>query len=120
MAGVLQHDHVYEKDMIMALAGTERILDPTYDTIEEHLAFQPEFFSYHELSLIGTRTNQMFFDREEVVRELEGISDIVKELVKQGCEQNVMDPIIAVYGQDFYYRAFYKFWLEEQQSGRMR
>ena len=120
MTGEISHNHIYDKDKIFELAKNDRIIDPTYDNVEDHLIFNPEFFSYQAKTNIGLKTNEMFFDREEVVRDLEGISNIAKAFVKEGSPKKLLIDIINLYGSEFYYYSFYEYWQAEKEAGRLR
>ena len=37
MTGEISHNHIYDKDKIFELAKNDRIIDPTYDNVEDHL-----------------------------------------------------------------------------------
>ncbi|MGP6151625.1 HNH endonuclease [Priestia flexa] len=120
MEGCLTCHHIYNQDLIMELSKNDRIIDPSYDNVNDHLEFNPEFYLYNVKTPIGINTNKMFFDRDEVVRHLEGISNITKKFVINGCSKDVLDDIINLYGQEFYYHAFFDYWVEEQAAGRLR
>lgn len=120
MQNELECDLIYDKHTIMDMTKEERIIDPTFDVVDDHIVFNPEFYFYEDKTSIGRKTIEMFFNRDEVVRRLESISLIVKGLVSNGCGYERVEDIISTYGQEFYYRAFYQFWMNEKAEGRLR
>lgn len=120
MNGSITCHHVYDHETILEICENDRIIDPTIDKVENHLEFNPEFFLYDTKTQIGINTNEMFFNRDEVIRHLEGLSNIVKGLVKDGCSKERLQDIIFVYGQEFYYNSFFDYWIKEKEAGRLR
>lgn len=117
MVGEVDYDYLYIKHALMVLIKNERIIDPTYDIINDHMTFQPAIHRYDTHSPIGEKTKEIFFQRDEVERELEGISNIVRGLVQNGCSYDIIETHIDVYGREFYYKAYYWYWKKQQDVG---
>lgn len=115
-------DYIYDKQMILNdLCKNSRIIEPTFDNIEEHLVFNPEFYMYEAKSSMGENTKQMFFDKSEFIKELEEISAVVKEIVKMDREDNyeVIQYFIRLQGYAFYFNKFYEYWINEKENNRL-
>ena len=91
----------------------DRIIEPTFDNIEEHLEFEPFSCTYLVInnSCIGEETYKMFFNHREVVEYLQVISNQVYNMVKEG---NTKDTILGIgnFGHSFYVEKFYEYWTE--------
>lgn len=77
------YDYIYNKEeMLNNICRESRIIEPTFDDINNHLEFDPEFFFYRTKSNMGENTNLMFFDKPEFIEELEKMSEVVRKAVK--------------------------------------
>ncbi|KEO84867.1 HNH endonuclease [Tumebacillus flagellatus] len=117
--GVVPHDLLYEKSTIMEIASNDRLLDPTFDRVEEHLTLDCEFFCYNSHTKIGEITKERFFG-EAFERNLEKLSHLAKKLVSEKVTVDILNPIFDLYGDEFYLRAYYEYWYLENAEGRMR
>lgn len=113
------YDFTFNKNIMYALAKDERLIDPTFDNVDEHLEFNPEFYLFKAKSPIGEKTIEIFFDNVDTMRQFEKISIIVKEFVKLGLSRDVITPLIEAYGTEFYYNAFWDYWTIEKSEGRL-
>jgi hypothetical protein len=91
---------------------TDRIIEPTFDKIDEHLEFEPISGCYVEKSKIGTETNKMFFIHREFVKILQDISEVVMEQVKNGAKKEDILSWSKICGYSFYIEKFYEYWAE--------
>ena len=117
----IEHDKVYDKQEVLnKLCKNSRIIEPTFDNIEEHIEFNPECFFYETKSAIGKKTNEMFFDNPEFIKELEEISEVVKSSVKKYDDcYDIIENFIIRTGQEFYYNKFYEYWINEKNHNRI-
>jgi hypothetical protein len=118
--GLVPHDHLYDLREIMDLSNEDRLIDPSFDQVEQHLIFDPEFMFYTPLSSIGEITNERFFEHDDFVKNLEKISNLAKALVKEQVAYEVFEAVVLCNGEEFYLRAFYEYWKQEQVLGFMR
>lgn len=123
MRDEIPHDHVYNKEELLELAKDDRIIDPTFDRVEEHLTFHPAIYTYSAESTIGKKTKEMFFDRDEMIRRIEGISNIVKGLFKsidsyEEVKEHI-ENIIEIQGRKFYFYSFYEYWKQQKEAGHL-
>ncbi|MEG1254833.1 HNH endonuclease signature motif containing protein [Clostridium sp.] len=117
-----EFDYIYDKDIILnELCSESRLIEPTFDNVEEHVNFNPEFYMYEAKTKIGENTISMFFDKSEFVGELEEISNMVKEIVEKNRDDNyeIIEFLIRAQGYDFYYNKFYEYWQNEKVNNRL-
>lgn len=108
----------YNQNTLFA-ATEDRIIDPFYDDISKHLTFKPLTHSYEAHSEIGRETKRIFFDRDEFKEELEGISLIVKGLIKNDNPRSIIKDNIEVHGSEYYYNAYWDFWISQKNFGML-
>lgn len=101
------------------LSKLERLINPAFDTIEDHLEFSPEFFYYKAKTKIGEKTNEIFFEDIQSQRFLEKISILVKGLVAQGVNWTSIQDLIDTYGSSYYYKKYWEYWMEEKLNNRL-
>lgn len=115
-----EYDYIYHKEIILnELCKESRIIEPTFDNIEDHLIFNPEFYSYDSKTKIGENTKNMFFNRSELEDELEKMSNLVRLIVEKGEDMTLLNSLIGIYGSEFYYRKFYEYWMNEKENNRL-
>ncbi|MGL5086770.1 MAG: HNH endonuclease [Clostridium sp.] len=119
---IVDFDYIYNKQIILNEIATEgRILEPTFDNVDSHIKFNPEFYMYEAKTKIGQNTINMFFDKSEFVEELEEISNLVREIVKKHNEDSyeLIQYFINREGYKFYYNKFYEYWMTEKRNNRL-
>ena len=101
----------YEKENLL-LSTNDRIIEPSFDDIEEHLEFNVLTCEYRVInsSKIGQITKNKFFNKK-FSEKLHQISIAVQELIENNTKETVM-AFSKIYGQSFYYEKFYEFWSE--------
>ncbi len=114
-----EYNLIYDECDVLSLCENSRIIEPSRDTIEEHLEFNPEIYAYKYKSDIGKLTKEKFFNKAEVIEFLEKLSEAVKKLVESGCSFDVVQAFIDLDGYEFYYKSFYTYWMREKQAGRL-
>lgn len=90
----------------------DRIIEPSFDNIQEHLEFSPETTNYLTKTNIGIETNRMFFNHHEVLNLLQTISLKVKADIEEG---NSKESILGwgnLMGYSFYIEQFYEYWID--------
>jgi uncharacterized protein (TIGR02646 family) len=121
ISDVKKFDYIYDKETILKnLCVNGRIIDPTFDDVESHIVFNPEFYMYETKSSIGENTKEMFFDKYEFIEDLEKISNIVRRIVEKDCSYDFVMDQIDLYGYEFYYNKFYDYWKKEKANGRLK
>lgn len=115
------YDYIYNKEeMLNNICRESRIIEPTFDDINNHLEFDPEFFFYRAKSNMGENTNLMFFDKPEFIEELEKMSEVVRKAVKKYDDSySVIQYFIELTGYEFYYNKFYEYWRNEKEYNRI-
>lgn len=111
--GELENIIPYDRDAILK-ETTDRIIEPTFDKIEEHLEFEPASCNYQikNNSSIGYETNKMFFDHREFVSRLQKISNQIVGEIKSGTKKEVVLAWGEILGYSFYIEKLYDFWYE--------
>ena len=115
-------DYIYDRNLILGNITKEgRILDCTYDKVDEHLIFRPELHSYEVVrdSSIGTITKGKLFRHSSVEERFRKISKIVRNVIKRGDDFSSLEDFIELDGYDFYYIKYYEFWNNEKLAGRI-
>jgi uncharacterized protein (TIGR02646 family) len=120
----LEHDLIYDKAYLLSsIAQDDRLIEPSYDNPEEHLAFNPEFYFYESRTKIGSVTNVKFFKHKEVACEWEKLSRFVRALVQQIQDQQLILETLKLYtelhGQEYVCMKFYEYWITEREQGRI-
>ena len=113
------YDCIYNQTTVYRLAGNERLIDPTFDHVEDHLEYNPEFHYYKSKTDIGEKTIEVFFTDIETQRSLEKISIIVRKAVQQGNDWDFIEEIIDGYGSSFYYKKYWEYWIKEKNENRL-
>lgn len=113
------YDFVYAQPAIYDAANDERLIDPTFDVVDEHIVFNPEYHYYKARTKIGEKTIEVFFQNVEIQEFLEGISNIVKAFVKKGSSWQDVQTVIDTYGSSFYYKAYWDYWMNEKANNRL-
>ena len=92
----------------------DRIIEPSFDDIEEHLEFIPEASVYTAKTEIGKRTKELFFEHREVTKKMEKISNLVFQILSNQKEEihNEFQSLIRVTGYSFYIDKYLEFWKE--------
>ncbi|MEK4698593.1 HNH endonuclease [Solibacillus sp. FSL R7-0668] len=119
MAATLKYDYVYNASQLYKLSNLERLINPAFDIIEDHLEFSPEFFYYKAKTKIGEKTNEIFFEDIQSQRFLEKISILVKGLVAQGVNWSSIQDLIDTYGSSYYYKKYWEYWMDEKLNNRL-
>lgn len=88
----------------------DRIIEPTYDIIEEHLHFNPDTTCYIAMTEIGERTNEMFFRHSEVVSKLQQLSTQIFKMINEGSTKDTILGWGELYGHSFYIEQLYNYW----------
>lgn len=118
---VSDFDYIYDKERILNhLCTSSRVIDPSFDDIESHMVFNPEFYMYEVKTSIGEKTKEMFFDKYEFIEDLEKISSIVRRIVEKDCGYEFIMDQIDLYGYEFYYNKFYEYWKNEKVNERLK
>ena len=93
---------------------TDRIIEPTFDNIEEHLEFEPLSCTYliKNNSSIGEETYKMFFNHREVVDYLQSINKQIMKMVVEGNSKDTILDLGLILGYSFYVEKFYEYWTE--------
>lgn len=115
-------DITYNKNIIYSLSRNERIIDPTFDNVDDHLEFKPELFLYKPKSKIGEKTIEIFFSNAETMKYFEQISNTVKHLVGDIDRVNgriALDNFIGIDGSEYYYNVYWEYWISEKMAGRL-
>lgn len=94
----------------------DRLIDPSFDEIEEHLEFNPLLYNYKGKTNIGKKTADTFFSKVEFQKSIEGISNIVLRIVYEGNSYNLVGDLIETYGYEFYYDFYWDFWNEQKTN----
>ncbi len=96
---------------------TDRIIEPTFDKINEHLEFEPLSCNYLIVnqSNIGYETNKMFFDHREFVSRLQKISEQVLKEINSGTPKEIILQWAEILGYSFYIEKLYDFWIAFKQ-----
>lgn len=81
------------------------------------LLIQKIFIMYETKTCIGKNTNEMFFDKSEIIEYLEKISNIVRKIVEKDCGYDFIEDQIDLHGYEFYYNKFYEYWKSEKENG---
>ena len=91
---------------------TDRIIEPTFDNIEEHLEFEPLSCTYlvKNNSSIGEETYKMFFNHREVVDYLQSINKQIMKMVMEGNSKDTILDLGLICGYSFYIEKFYEYW----------
>jgi hypothetical protein len=115
---------IYDKaHLLSSIAKDDRLIEPTYDDPEEHLAFNPEFYFYESKTKIGELTKLKFFKHKEVTCEWEKLSQFIQALVQQIQDKSIILETLKLYielhGQEYLCLKFYEYWLKEQEEGRI-
>jgi hypothetical protein len=107
----IKYDYIYDKTKILnEVLKDERLIEPTFDKIEDHLEFMPSSCSYKFKSNIGKITMNKFFRDTRMEEELVQISILVKRLVENGNGLDIIQMLINLQGYEFYYSSLYKYW----------
>lgn len=101
----------YNRDEILN-SCKDRIVEPSYDTIESHLEFDPLSVLYATKTEIGKNTNDIFFNHTEVIHYLQAISNQVQKLIREGVSKETILETSVIPGYSFYFEVFYDFWIE--------
>ncbi len=123
----LEHlkDFLVDKDVKVLLVGgieyqprkilkevSDRLIEPSYDLISEHLEFEPTSATYKNITEIGRLTNEMFFCHRERIEHLQRISNQIRKLILEGLSKEEILDLSKTFGYGFYFAAFYEFWSE--------
>lgn len=103
----------------MDLAKDDRLIDPTFDQVDQHLTLNLDFHYYKAHSSIGKKTKELFLG-EKFEENLEKISNLAKNLVIDQSSPATFESIVVLTGEEFYLRAYYEYWLQEYAAGLMR
>ena len=113
LVGRIENLVKYEKDKILNDVE-DRIIEPSFDDINEHLEFIPEAFVYTAKTEIGEITNRTFFKHSEFRDQMAFLSDqIHKNMENQKMESK--EDILGwakLNGYSFYFEKFYEYWKE--------
>ena len=90
----------------------DRIIEPSYDSIESHLQFDALSILYRTKTEIGENTNKIFFHHREAINELHKISKLVRQLINEGVTKDSILEIADLMGYRFYFEAFYEYWID--------
>lgn len=118
-------DNIYDKSFLLKeIAGHSRLIDPTFDNPEDHLAFNPEFYFYESRTEIGNVTAKRLFNRRKATAEnWEQISRFVKKIVMICEEPEEAREIVSAYvdlsGYEYVSHQFCDYWLTEKAANRI-
>jgi uncharacterized protein (TIGR02646 family) len=79
----------YNKQALLTNTS-DRIIEPSFDNIQEHLEFSPETTNYRAKTNIGIETNRMFFNHSEVLIFLQKISSQVMKMIQEGSSKETI------------------------------
>jgi hypothetical protein len=111
---------IYDKANILNnIAKNDRLIEPSFDNPEEHLAFNPEFYFYESKTKMGEITNHKFFNHKEIVEEFEKLSRFIQSLIinlkdKQIALETVKS-YIDLHGKESVCLRFYEYWLQRKR-----
>lgn len=113
LAGEIERIIPYEKNEVLSKT-VDRIIEPTFDNISEHLKFEPLSCSYLVInnSFIGKETNRMFFLHREFVKTLQQLSELIYNNIKNGVQREDILEWSKICGYSFYIEELYEYWID--------
>lgn len=88
----------------------DRIVEPGFDTVSDHLEFLPDSANYKTKTNIGKETNRMFFNHREVLDLLQKINNQVMRMIEEGSSKDAILSWSEITGYSFYIEEFYNYW----------
>ena len=108
---IIKNPFLFKKKTVLKKIFTEdRIIDPSFDLVKNHLEFNPIVYKYRGRTKIGDKTAAVFFSNVEFQESIEGVSNIVLGLVYNGNPFGVIQDLIDTYGYKFYYEYYWRLW----------
>jgi len=113
LVGQIENIVAYNKSELLPKTN-DRIIEPSFDRINEHLEFDPSLGIYKTKTEIGRNTNRLFFEHREVTIHLQKLSLNVFKKIEEGSSKESILDWGNLYGESYYIESFYEYWIQFQ------
>ncbi len=105
------HDFLFEKDRLFTeIARDDRLIDPSFDAPDQHVALLMDIPAYVPKSPIGRLTYKQLLHRREIADRLRRVREAARVVVEGDCPPETLQAFAVASSHPTLFRRFAEYW----------